>query len=90
MAIRPAGVPDIPPRVAIFAPKPPSKTRELGMIGGIPKSGVLDRGFRAKMATRGGYVRDPGGPNRHDRGPIWGPPVVRKSADPGEEISNRD
>ena len=31
------------------------------------------------MATRGGYVRDPGGPNRHHRGPIWGPPVVRKS-----------
>ena len=86
----PPGSRTYPPRVAIFAPKPLSKTPDLGMIGGIPKSGVLDRGFRAKMATRGGYVRGPGGPNRHDRGPILGPPVVRKSADPGEEISNRD
>ena len=45
----------------------------------VPKSCVLDGGSGAKMATRGGYVRGPGGPNRHGRGPIWGPPVVRKS-----------
>ena len=62
-----------PPRVAIFAPKPPSKTHDLGMAPIIPKSCVLDRGFGAKMTTRGGYVPDLGGPNRYDRGPIWEP-----------------
>ena len=90
MATRPAGVPDIPPAGRHFRVETSVYTHDLGMIGSIPKSGVLDGGSRAKMATRAGYVRGPGGPNRHDRGPIWGPPVVRKSADLGEEISNRD
>ena len=44
----------------------------------IPKSCVLDGGFGAKMATRGGYVRGPGGPNRHGRGPISAPELVRR------------
>ena len=82
----PPGTRTYPPRVAIFARKPPCKTPDLGMPPIIPKSGVLDGGFGAKMATSGGYVRDPGGPSRHGRGPIWGPPVARKSADPGEKI----
>ena len=90
MAIRPAGVPDIPPARRRFGPETSVYTHDLGMPPIIPKSGVLDGGFGAKLATRGGYVRGPGGPNRHDRGPIWGLPVVRKSADPGGEISNRD
>ena len=84
----PPGPRTYPPRVAIFAPKPPSKTHDLGMIGAIPKSCVLNGGFGAKTTTRGGYVLNLGWPNRHDRGPIWGPPVLRKSADLGEKISN--
>ena len=74
-----------PRRPPLFAPIPPFKTYDLGLPPIIPESRVLDGGFGAKMATRGGYVRGPGGPNRHDRGPIWGPPDVRKSEiSPGE------
>ena len=42
-----------------------------------------------KVAARGGYVRVPGGRNPLAWGPIWGPPVVRKSADLEKEISSR-
>ena len=44
----PPGPRTYPPGVAIFAPKPPSKTRDLGMIGGRPKSYVLNGGIGAK------------------------------------------
>ena len=67
-----------PPRVVVFAPKPQSKTHDLGMAPIIPKSCVLDGGFGAKTAARGECVRGPGWPNLHDRGPISAPELVRR------------
>ena len=44
----PPGPRAYPPRVAIFAPEPPSKTPDLGIVGGRPKSCVLNGGIGLK------------------------------------------
>ena len=66
----PPGARTYPPQVATIRPGTAFKTLDLGIPQTIPKSSILKAVSGPKVATRGGYVQAPGGPNRHAAGPI--------------------